>query len=419
MDGAGTPVEVFALTGKCTGTLGDQIKADIELQSGTASVKPVYKLVVTPPYGNEEVFAGIVAYSSSAYSSTVFLANLLAAVNGTGGKPGSRWVIASAGTSTVVPVVGSRTLTGGVDGSSSLTDADIIGTDGYAGSRVGMYAARGISAGSTLCLAGVDGSQASTFSAVNTFVQEESCIALLDFPYGTETETAIADRSANGLSSPFIMLLEDWVKVNDPLPSRGVQWQGPSGAGAGIVAATPPYIYTGNKPRTGMPTVYATESTITVPIAVGSTDAAARESNGINWIGNPMPRGNQMGMYHGMMSDGVTQISDVRMGFYCALNVQQILGKYVGEMQTTAPDDDTRAAARGAVNSFMNSLLPPNTRQITDYDDTLDDTDNTQFTEEEGELLCRLEVETLSGIRFAVGALQVGVGVQIQVAPVS
>lgn len=408
---------VIDLTGFHTGSLGDKIKYDLELQSGSGSAKPVYKFTVTPPYGNPEVFNNIVGYTSSAYAPATFKANFLAAINGTNGTPASKWVVASAGSSTVAPVVGSGSLSGGADGSSGMDDSDVLGTDGFAGSRTGMYALRGLSAGATLCLAGVDGSQADTFSAVNAFVQSESCIAVLDFPLNTDTETAIADRVSNSLSSTFIMLLEDWVKVNDPA-GRGVQWQGPSGAGAGIVASVPPYLYPGNKPYDGMPTVFATESTIAVPIGVGSADAAARESNGINWIGNPIPRGNQFGLYHGMMSDGVTLCSDVRMGFYIALNIQQILGLYVGEMQTNAADDDTRAKARAAVNAFMNSLLPPNTQQIAAYEDTLDTSDNSPETVEQGIMLCKLEVETMSAVRFAVAAIQAGVGVTITIGPV-
>lgn len=409
--------ELVTLTAVSTGSKGNAISYRLDLVSGTNSAYPVYRLTVFPFAGSAEVFT-IVAYTTGgSYSSTVFTANAIAAINGTDGKPASNWLVASApgGTPSVLnPYTGAVVfLTAGTDGNSGLTDTDIVGTDGASPStRTGLYAFRNLAAAGTVLLPGVTAFD--TFESLALFCEQEICMGVWgNFPLGTETATAVSDRQTNALSSTWLLLVEDWVEFVDPV-SGLTRYLEPSASAAGVVAGTVPFKYVGNKPYAGIQGLLATEYTAT-GLTMSTAEAGERESNGIDWIGNPIPRGAVFGLFHGMMSDAATLSSDLRMANIIALNIQAILSQFVGEMQSTSSSDLTRSAARAKVNEYMSTLAG----QINDYKDTLDTTNNTPTTIAQGQMLCSLEVQTLGAVRFAIAAVQVGTGVQISVSPVS
>src|SRR6185437_2334731 len=93
-----------------------------------------------------EIFPNIIAYAAlnGQFDFPTYSANLIAAINGTArNAPGSQRWIASAGSGTAKPAVGTSFLaSGGTDGTSGLTDADMIGVD-TPGARTGIYAFRG------------------------------------------------------------------------------------------------------------------------------------------------------------------------------------------------------------------------------------------------------------------------------------
>lgn len=409
---------IALVTGKCTGTYGNKISYQLDLISGTTTAKPMYRFTVYPPTGNPEVFI-FKGYSSTAYSQAVFAANFVAMVNGTNGTPASNWVVASTvgSPSSTAPFTGLQiALLGGSDGASGVTDTTIFGTNALGMARTGLYVLNGLVGAATVCVAGI--SSYASFATLAGWVQQQICRGVWGFPANTDTPDAISDREANTLSSAFVMLLEDAVEFQDPV-TGALRWLEASAIGGAVMAATPTYKYVGNKPYSGLVpgVVLATERTIggATPIDIPN-ESGERESNGINWIGNPIPRGNVFGLFHGMMSDGVTKSQDVGMANVIALEIKQILNQFVGEMQTTDNSDDTRFTARGKVNEYMNSLTTP-TRQIDMYEDTLDSTDNTPDSIDAGIMMCKLEVETLNAIRFAIAAIYVGSGIQISVNP--
>ena len=410
---------ILAETALWTGSFGNRIGRSIALVSGNSGLNPVYAYTISPPTGQVEVF-NIVGYATlgGAYNATAFTANAIAAVNGSSNSVASKWIrlAAAASPSSVAPYVGTlAAMSGGVDGSAGLTDSLVVGTNATGAARTGMYAFSGAARGGNLVLAGV--SSYTAYSAMATFCQTNLCVGYWSFPINTDTIVAVPDRNTNALTSQFMQLSEDWVQFNDP--AQGIaRYLEPAAKVAGIVAGQPAFLYAGNKPVGGTPNVISTERTVTIPINIPA-ESGLRESNGINWIGNPIPRGNVFGLFHGMMSDGLTTISDVRMAFNIGLGIEQILGQFVGQMQGTSNNDTTRAQARAAVNAYMNQFLPPNQQQINSYTDVLDTTNNTPTSIAQGIMLCSLEVETLAAVRFAVAAVQVGTGVQISVTNVN
>jgi uncharacterized protein len=408
-----TPKVFVTLTGMWHGTFGNRIKFLLALQSGTLTNggNPVFRLTIFPPVGNPEVFSNIAA--GATFTPITFINNLVAAVNGkVAGVPPSNWVTATAGNplSPLNPALNAAptALANGTDGTSGLTDSSIVGTDGPGGTRSGMYMFRGVCAGSTVILPGV--TTPGTFQSLDAFVQSETAMGVwANFALGTSIAAAVASKATNSLSSPWVMLARSWVEFTDP--ATGVaRWLEPNATIAGVIAGTQPWRYVGNKPLTGIPGIIATEDTLAgIPISVADGDEM--EVNGINWIGNPINAGAVFGLYHGMMSDGQTYSSDVRMANIIALNIQAILARFVGRMQGTSPNDATRAAARAKVNEYMGTL----SGKINGYQDVLDNTNNTPQSIAQGLMLCNLLVQTLTPVRFAVAAVQVGAGVQLVV----
>ncbi len=419
-----THVLIIKLVALCTGSFGNRIGWQLSLQSGTAESYGVYRLTIFPPVGRPEVFSNIVGYTTGGvFNGPIFNANLIALVNGTNNTPPSNWVMASSLTTTTNPpqTTNSPTLLiDGTDGNAGLTDASIVGTDGPAGTRSGMYIFRNIAAAGIVILPGVGTTSEAgfaTFDELASFVTQESCRGVWSgYPIGQDTADVVADVEQNGLQFWAVMNVMSWVEFTDP--ATGVQrWLEPAAEAAGVWASCPPIgngAYPGNKPATGLTNIIATEDTLSgVPLS--TAEGGEREANGIDWIGRPIPAGNVFGLRHGMMSDGQTYASDVSALWVIALNVQAILRQFVGQMQGTSQNDPTRVAARAKVNEYMSTL----TGQINAYSDVLDSTNNTPVTINQGIMLCNLSVQTLTPVRFAIAAVQVGAGVEVTVSPAS
>jgi hypothetical protein len=421
-----TTSEFAVLTGVWHGSFGNRISYQIDITSGTSTNNPVCRLTIFPPVGNPEVFPNILGYAPpvATFSQSALSANIIAAVNGLAGSPASKWVVASApgslGSGVFPAGVGTPiALTGGLDGNANspgLTDALIVGTDGPAGVRTGLYMFRTIAGAAKVILPGVSAS--SSFGALATFCSGETCMGVWgNLVAGQSTAEAVQYRATNFPSgSQFLMGGMSWIQFADP--ATGVlRYLEPSAVLAGVWASCPPIgpgAYPGNKPPGGLINggALATEDTASgIPLSLA--EAGERESNGWNWIASPAPGGQAFALFHGMMSDAATYASDVSAAAVISINIANILAKFVGQMQGTSANDATRAAARAKVNEYMGTLPG----LIESYDDVLDITNNTPTTIAEGQMLCSLTVKTLTPVRFAVAAVQVGAGVTITVSP--
>src|SRR5574343_618808 len=137
MDTAGTPAIGATLTAYYTGTLGNSITAAIS--AGTK--QSTFKVTINLPGYTSEVFDNIAGSGATLWNNIVSAIN-----NGIGDlRPPSTLVVASRGAGTAAPNTSTTyTLTGGTDGTTTLTDSVLIGQDGI--TRKGMYALRGTGA---------------------------------------------------------------------------------------------------------------------------------------------------------------------------------------------------------------------------------------------------------------------------------
>jgi hypothetical protein len=440
MTGGAASGTVGTLTAKSTGTYPNYSTSTqtggsllLTLQSGTMAVSPVLRAVLTFPNAASEVFSNIVAYASvgGAYNAATAKANLLAAINGNGTTlPGSqRWTFSS-GASTTAPFVGYvNGASGGTNGTTNITTATLMGVDGNTG-RTGIYAFRGLASGAQLVVAALtDLTVAQTLVA---FAAAENCIAHIATPSGTSTTTTIANKSTYNASSPQLIFDADWDYRYDTV-SGAQRLVSPIGKIAGAIAMQPAWMTPGGKPvNGGVLNIIATERATaqaglpqtqtlnTSPLSVG--EAGLRESNGIAYLTNSPQLFFQggYGLPHGMMSDGVTLISDVRMLKSIAYSLQQIYGRFVGSMLAIVKGNLVVIAPTGvesspqdAVDQYFQSLLFPQP-QIAAYSNIMDASNNTQTTVGQGQLIGNVRVTTLSAARFIITSVQVGVNVQIQ-----
>ncbi len=412
---------VATLTRKDTGSFANGATATLALQSGTMTVSPVIQVNIAYPQQVQEVYANIVAYATvgGAYAASVFQANLDTAINvGTAqAAPSPRWT-ASAGASTLAPQTITFNASGGTDGTAALTTALLVGTDGLTG-RTGIYALRGLCSGGQLIVADLtDPTQGQTLVA---FAVEENCIALLAYPTGTSTTSAIATRASDDLVNPNLLLCSDWDTVYDVVSAKTTNVS-PMGKIAGLIAAQPDYQYPGNQQVNGAIGVLGTERIVGGISTISAAEAAIRQQNGIMYLGF-MPRalnGPQLGLPHAVTSDGVTILSDVRMLKSISVTLQQRLGAVVGTMMSSAPGatfgQPAFGAARDAMDAYFQTLLAGPPQKISAYQILLDASNNSTASVQGGFLIASVLVTTLSAAQFIVSALQVGKTVQIQTA---
>lgn len=414
---------VALLTAKFTGSLPNgQATAIISLQSvGVSGINPVYQAVLNFPGKPAEVYSNIIGYASlgGVYDPVTFKANFLAAINGTTrGSVGSANWTATSGVSTSVVATQVNTASGGVDGTSGLTAATVIGTPGSPAGGTGIYALTGLISGAQFIVASLtDPTKAQT---LNTFALAENAIGHICTPKGTSTDTAIANRQADSISSSSLVYSTDWLFVFDQISGLNM-FVSPMGKIAGVIASQAAYLSPGNQPTpNGVSGVITTERIVNGINSVGFAEAAQRQVNGIAYIGY-MPsnrRGPQLGMPHGITSAGLTasgwsRISDSRMLKFIVDEIQTIEGTYVdGPMSTAANNlgQPTLQNVEDALNSFFGGLVNSKPQQLSGASVV---PQNTQASVAAGQLIFQVNGQTLSNAQFIINFVQAGPEVNI------
>lgn len=416
-DTLGSPATIITLTAKNTGSLpnppnGVAASAFATLQSGTATGTPLVALAISFPGFTQEVYANVVAYATpgSGFDAPTYKANVLAAINGTAPNSSAspNWT-ASAGAGTAFPnTTATYSATGGTDG-AGVTTSQLIGNPTL---QTGIYAMSGQLSGGQLLVADLtDGSVSGTLTAYAT---TENCLVHMANTTSQTTAQDITFRAANNLSNASLVYSVDWDYMFDQF--AGIQrLVNPSSKVAGVIAGQPAYMYPGNKPAGGVAGVTATERTKS---PVQTAEGGQRETNGILYLtNNPnlFNQGTGYGLPHGIASDGVTLISDVRMLKKISFDMRPVLGPLVGLMQSTAVNDEIRKEANDRLDAYFLDLKTGSPRQIDDYQVILNATNNTVLTIGQGKLISAISVKTLAAVRYIVALLQVGSTVQLQI----
>jgi hypothetical protein len=196
------------LTAKYTGTAGNAFKVTILASSYPASVR----VMLTNGLQAPEFFDGITNASPAA-----FWASLVHAINnGTNAsRPASQYFIATAGTltTTAIPAVNtSLALSGGTDGVADVVTATLVGVDGNANTRTGMYALRGTG----VSWAGlVDCSDDASWTSQQAFAQSAQCYMVTCGPSGSTIAGAVTTGTNGAAGYGLKIMFGDWLTFLD------------------------------------------------------------------------------------------------------------------------------------------------------------------------------------------------------------
>jgi hypothetical protein len=384
------------------------------LTGSTATGAPNETLsIVFPGYPTEQYTVPAYATAGAGYNAAAYIANLAAAVNGTGsGQAGSpRWTWVS-GAGTHSPSNGVNFPASGGTNGANVTTAQLLGSNTAIG-RTGMYALSGqIQAAQFFLCGSFDPSAAAAMAA---FAAQENAIAVIGFQSLLPTTTEQAQIAANNMVNDNLILTSDWDSFYDPfaLIQRNLA---PMAKIAGIISSLPAYLYPGNEPPGGANGVIATDR-IADPVVLSEAEQR-QQSNILYLTNNPVlfPRATGYGIPFGTVSSGKL-ISDIRMLKTLSFQLGQAYGPLVGAMQGPLPTsgidtDPFRIALLDATDGVLQPYLQAG--QIVAYTPVDNSTNNTNATIQEGFAFISVAVTTKSAARFIVTFLQVGNTVQFQ-----
>jgi hypothetical protein len=311
-------------------------------------------------------------------------------------------------------------LSGGVDGNptpggevSTMKGTGLhtlIGGEGSAGTAVGgpagMYALENTGA-SQFILFGQD--DVTKWPYIQSFAASRGMLGIVGWPAGTESSTAITDKADNGLDTVSLLLCKDGVLWDDPVTKTRVVTP-PEATALGKVANLSPEQGVGNK----QVSIVGTERTRDNRPYTNS-EIASLETAGIDFFTNPIPAGSMFGLRHNQngSSDGtINGVNYTRMTNFLSASFAASLGKYIGKVQSSQPNDQLRHDARATLNSFLGNLAngpqAGGAGMIDSFSVILDETNNTPTTIGQGFLNAYVSVRYLAVVRFFIVSLQGG-----------
>jgi len=331
------------ITAKYTGTLGNNISVILAVGSAANSWKATVAMTGFTPEVFDNLAAGLTG-------NAVWVAIAAVINNGYGPMRGpSQVVIASAGASTSSPTAGSTGLTGGADGTATITSTVLLGTDGT--SRTGMYALRATACANAML---ADCDTPTSWTTQVSFGLSEGIYMHMTGPAGDTISNAISTKATAGIDSYSAKLMfGDWCYVTDP--ETGVtRMISPQSFAAGRKAAMSPEQSLLNKPLNGIigtQKSYATNGVTTY----SGPDIAQISGAGMDVITNPCPGGSYFGCRTGRNTSSNRAINgDNYVGItnYIAYTLNRSMGRHVGRLQTVSQ----RNEARGSVQTFLSAM---------------------------------------------------------------
>jgi uncharacterized protein len=397
-DTAGT-VTGLTLTALYTGTIGNTLTAAIT--TGTAASS--YKLTLTRPGFTPEVFDNVTGTGAALWAAFVSAVN-----NGLSGVRGpSQLFAATVGTSTALPSTSaSFTAAGGTDGVSTIADTTLVGVDGTATTRKGMYALRGSGAQvATL----IDHSDSTAWSSILSFALSEGIYFVVQGPSGSSYSTVSTSLNTAGADGYGIkVMVGDWTYWQDG--TNNVQrLLGPSTFAAPNLAAMSPHLSSLNDPIFGIASTQRVSQKNAYSMAEIGQIATAR----LDVITNPSPGGNYYACQTGRNASSNAAICGdnyTRMTNYLALTLSSAFGYVIGKPQTT----DLRNAAKAAIQSFLGNLWSlgmigdVSNPQAVPYTVVIDNTNNAAQAVANGYMTANVTVKYLSIVFYFVINLQGG-----------
>ena len=269
----------------------------------------------------------------------------------------SRFVVASAGTSSLAPVLGQPiVLSGGTDGTANINDSFLVGQDVLP--RKGMYALRG-SLVTDFEL--IDHTTSTAMAAISAFALSELMTPVFATVSGDNIANAITTVINSGNDTPWAWnILGDWPYFFDSFNgiNRSVS---PAAFGIGILGNLSPQQSPLNKPLQG---VTATQRS---QFGQPYSDAELSQIN-TGRIDVIVPPANSSGGFYfsfgsgrnGSSNTAANGIEYTRMtNFLMRTAKSKAAGSIVGALQSIQPNDQTRARAKALFDGFSAQLASP------------------------------------------------------------
>jgi hypothetical protein len=387
----------ITFTSKYTGSLANADKVTI----AAGSKQSTFKAIVARAGYVPEVFDNIEG------SGNALWVNMAAAINsGQSGLRGpSDLIVATAGAGTTAPTLTDYTLTGGTDGVTTITGSVLVGVDTVP--RTGMYALRN-SGVSVAFLADCD--DTTTFTTQVSFGLSEGAYMVGVVPAGTSIADAVSGKASAGIDSyAFKYMHGDWIYFNDTV-NNVTRLISPQGFAAGLMVNQSPEQSTLNKQLYG---IVGTQKSYQ-SLKYSSAELATLGQAGIDVICNPVPGGNYFGCRFGHNSSSNPVIHGdnyTRMTNYQAYSLNAGMGKFVGRLQSTKPNDRTRREAAATISAFEEAMKQQ--EMIDDFSVVCDLSNNPPNRQALGYMQADVKVRYLSVVEYFIVNLEAGQSVEV------
>lgn len=351
-DTAGTPAVGGALNALYTGTMGNQVK--ISLYAGSKANTTSVKLQSFNT-GQVELFPNLSSPGDGTFWANLAnaLSNGITAVRG----PSQIARFVSGGSSTAAPALGTFTLAGGTDGRTTVTSAQLTGSNSTY-PYTGAYALQKLSpAVSLFWIVGLTDN--TVYAAMLTLASAMAAAFPITFTSGTDTASVVTDLQGYGVSDYHIFPIKDYLYVFDdvnnavrliaPMPVQMARILTLSVAESPL--NKPVYSVIGterNNPLSGVNQPYS------------DAEISQLQENGITAIANPCPGGSYFGFQTGVNASSnyvESPVEFTRVTNYLTGWIASISGKFLGKNQTSAKGDPLRAQVRAAYNSGIQVLV--------------------------------------------------------------
>lgn len=391
----------LTLTAYYTGTVGNGIQATVS----PGSAPSTQRIIITAPGYAPEKFDNI------AGSGNALWVNMAAAINnGQNSQRGkSQLVVASAGAGTTAAATATYSLSGGTDG-AGVTSTHLIGAD--TGTRTGMYALRGLGC-SLAVLADCDTS--STWTTQVAFGLSEGIYMIGVGPAGdtvgdgTSSGAAYVKKTAGIDSYAFKLMHGDWIYWADPVAGI-TRLVSPQGFALGLMMNQGPEQSTLNKTLYGVVATQRTQQNLNY----GPAELQILGQAGIDLITNPVPGGKYFGCRFGRNTSSNPVINGdnyTRLTNYLASTFNAGMGQFVGKLQTTQTNDQTRREAAATLSTFLQNMKDQG--QIDDFSVICDKSNNSDSRIALGYMQADVKVRYKAVVYVFIVNLEGGQSVQV------
>lgn len=386
VDTAGTPANALVVTAKYYGTAGNTV--NIQFSAGTVS--GAYNMTIwSTTLGISEIFKNI-----SGSGNALWVAAAAAINSGQGLARGpSQLVTATAASSTGTPSLSVYTLSGGLNG--TFTDSAIVGAAGA--SPTGMYVFSSTLI-NHLCCVGV--TDTTTFADIVTFANAIPCVAHLQFTASQSVSQMLTAAAALGITQHRV-LGGDYFLWND-LANQQTRYLPLAILDAAMGAFLEPQESVLNKAL--LPVIGTQRSATGKKYSGAELDQLTQANIDIVVAPGTLSRGQYFSFLNGnSFTSNIAQQFDnyQKLTNFITVSLKMWAVYFIGKLQS----ETVRLEAKARISGFLTNLWKEdvignvNTPTKPPFLIVLNDTNNSNTTVSQGDMIANIAVDYLSVIR--------------------